>query len=241
MAQDSRTVNDIINNAFFLIGAITPDRIPTASDVNTGLYLLNDLLDSFSVIGVMIPTIKDIVVTLTPGKADYIVSNIVPADFNFNRIVELDFVRINEQSIIYPVRVVDRAVIQNAVRFEASQAMPDKVFLDKQELYSRLSFYPTPQLAYVTTISAKFMFNRLSLYQVINEVPPDYYKFLRYSLARELRSYYPSAQWDEVKENEYQMMLRHIQAGSEVNLLIDPDNILMTPFFRGYYYNFGII
>lgn len=241
MAQDSRTTNDIINNAFYLIGEITPDVIPPASLVSRGLYLLNDLLDSFSAEGVFIPNIKEIDVILIPGKSTYIVSNIVPADFNFNRIVELDFVTIQIQTIDYPVQVVDRAVILNNVRYPSLQAQPNKVYMDRLDLQTNLTFYPTPNLAYTTQIRAKFMLDRLSLFEVINEVPPYYYRFLRYALGRELSSYYPSSTWAQKQEDDYLKMYQVIKGSAEINILIDPDPILMQSYRYGYYDLFGVI
>lgn len=241
MAQDSRTVNDIINNAYYLLGEISPDVIPSASQVNTGLYVLNDMLDSFSSLGVYIPFIKTINVQLTPGQGTYVVSNIVPADFNFNRIVELDFVTVTIQQISYPVQVVDRAVILNQVRFSQGQTRPGAVFIDNYDLQSNLTFYPKPDIAYLCEIRAKFMFDRLSLYEVINEVPPKFYKFLRYALARELRSYFPSSSWDDIKESEYQMMLKNIKASPEINMLINPDGLLMVPYQYVYNSIYGVL
>lgn len=239
MAQDSRSVNDIINNALYLISAISPDRIPPEPMVSRGLYLLNDMLDSFSSLGVYIPFIKTIDVTLVPNQGTYVVSNIVPADFNFNRIVELDFVTIGIQEIQYPVNIVDRAVILNQVRYQQGATRPGAVYMDKLDLQTNLTFYPKPDQQYNCQIRAKFMFDRLSLFQVITEVPPYFYKFLRYALGRELISYYPSSAWDERKESEYQMMWKNVKGATEVNLLINPDGLLMTPY--GCSYNYGIL
>ncbi len=240
MAQDSRTVNDIINNALYLINAISPDRIPPEPMVTRALYLLNDLLDSFSSLGVFIPFIKMIDVTLTPNQGTYSISNIVPADFNFNRIVELDFVSFNIDSMIYPVEVVDRAVILNNIRFPQGATRPGAVYMDKQDTKTELTFYPVPNLAYNCQIRAKFMFDRLSLFQVISEVPPHYYRFLRYALGRELSSYYPSSSWDDKKEKEYETMLKNVKAAVEINLIIKPDGILMQPYRNGYYILYGV-
>jgi hypothetical protein len=241
MAQDIRTTNDIINNAFYLIGEITPDVIPPAPMIARGLFLLNDLLDSFSGEGVYIPTIKEITVTLIPGQATYIVSNIVPADFNFNRLVELDFVTIQVQTIDYPVQVVDRAVILNNVRYPSLQAQPSKVYIDRLDLQTNLTFYPTPNLAYTTKIRAKFMLNSLALFQVINEMPRYSYRFLRYALGRELSSYYPSSTWTQKQEDDYLKMYQVIKGSAEINILIDPDPILMQSYRYGYYDLFGVI
>lgn len=241
MAQDSRTVNDIINNALYLIAAISPDRIPPASMVSRGLYLLNDMLDSFSSLGVYIPYIKTLDFTMVPNQGTYSISNIVPADIVANRIVELDFVTVTVQEVSYPVNVVDRAVILNQVRFAQGQTRPGAVYMDKQDLQTNLTFYPKPDQQYQCQIRAKFMLDRLSLFQVITEVPPHYYKFLRYALARELRSYYPSSSWDEIKENEYQMMLKNVKAAPEINILINPDGLLMTPYQYVYNSIYGVL
>lgn len=241
MAQDSRSVNDIINNAFYLLGEVTPDVIPSASMVKTGLYILNDMLDSFSSLGVYIPFIKTINVTLVPNQGTYIISNIVPADFNYNRIIELDFVTVSVQQVSYPVNVVDRAIILNQVRFSQGQTRPGAVYMDKQDLQTNLTFYPKPDQAYECEIRAKFMFDRLSEFQVITEVPPHFYKFLRYSLARELRAYYPSASWNDITESEYQMMLKNVKAAPEINILINPDGLLMTPYQYTYNSIYGVL
>lgn len=248
MPQDTRTVNDIIINAFYLLGEVTPDTVPTSSMLDRGLFLLNDMLDSFSGDGVFIPTIKELDVTLTPNQATYSFSNIIPADFNSNRIVELDFVNLTQEgSIVYPVRIVDRAVILNCIRYPQATSIPDKVYLDRLELQSNLTFYPTPALAFQTKIRAKFMLDRLSLFEVITQVPPYYYKFLRYGLARELSAYYPSSSWKtstfafSVQEEEFQTMYQRMKNSAEINILIDTDNILLSPFRNGYYNKLGVI
>ncbi len=199
------------------------------------------MLDSFSSLGVYIPFIKTIDVTLVPNQGTYSISNIVPADFNFNRIVELDFVNISIQGVSYPVNVVDRAVILNQVRFTQGQTRPGAVYMDNLDLQTNLTFYPNPDLEYQCQIRAKFMFDRLSLFQIITEVPPKYYKFLRYALGRELRSYYPSGSWDQIKEDEYQMMLKEIKASPEINMLINPDGLLMTPYQYVYNSIYGVL
>lgn len=241
MTQDTRTTNDIINNAFYFLGEVTPDVIPSASLVARGLFLLNNILDSFSRLGVYIPLIKEINVQLNPGQATYVISNIVPADFNFNRIVELDFVILTLENINFPVRIVDRAVVLNGIRYPTILQRPGEVYIDRQELQTNIVFYPAPDLAYQCSIRAKFMLNRLSLFQVITEVPPYYYDFLITALARKLYDYYPSTQWTPKKEEDYQMMLKDIKAAPEINLLIQPDALLMFPYRYGYYTRFGVL
>ncbi len=75
MGQTPITVNDIIVNAFNLIGEISPNEPIGGDQMSRGLSLLNDLIASFSTAGVYIPFITDITWLLTPGQGSYKVSD----------------------------------------------------------------------------------------------------------------------------------------------------------------------
>lgn len=234
MAQHNTTVNDLINEAYYLIGEVSPDTVPTASMVDRGLGILNRTLDSFASLGVYIPYIKAIDISLTAGKNSYSISDVIPADFNFNRIVELDFVTINYLNTNYPIRVVDRSVILNQMRFPTAYTRPSYVYMDNLDLQTNLVFYPAPDLAYDVTVRGKFMLKHFELFEVITEIPPKYFELMVYALGRKLRSYYPSGNWTREAEDDYQTMLKNIKSGSEINIMINPDPILMTPWNRNY-------
>jgi hypothetical protein len=155
--------------------------------------------------------------------------------------VELDFVVITYQNINFPVRIVDRAVVLNNIRYPQIVQRPGEIFMDRLELQSNLTFYPSPDLAYHASIRAKFMLDSLALYETITNVPPYYFDFLITALARKLSSYYPSSRWKEQQEADYQMTLKEMKAAPEVNLLIDPDELLMYPYRYGYYTRFGVL
>jgi hypothetical protein len=238
MSQDTTTVNDLIVNAYYWLGEISPDTIPEPAEVNRGLYLLNQLIDYFSGLGVYIGIVKQFNVTLTPNKAIYTVSDQVGADFNFNRIVELDFVNIIlSNGGNWAVRIIDRAMLLNHYTYTKFNQLPSSVYLDKFARESKLTFYPAPDLAYITQIRAKVMLNRLALFEVITEVPPHYYYFMQLALAKRLSFYYPG-RWDADKEAELSLVRKELKAASVVNLTTKPSSILSQPY--GTYGAYGI-
>lgn len=240
MPQTLRTANDIIVRAFYLIGEVSPNETPTSDQVLEGLYYLNDLFDHFASLGIYIPFISELSFTMTPGKDKYTISNILSSDILFERIVELDFVNVIRNEISYPLRIINRAELFQNSRLTNLEARPGYVILERRSLESELHFYPVPAFAYECKVRAKFMLDHVELFDTFDEVPPYYNRFLRYALARELRSVYPSANWTQTAENEYQLMLKNLAAANDIELTIYPDNILMEPYGDFVYEAFGI-
>lgn len=239
MPQTSRTTNDIIVKAFYLIGEFSPDELPSDSQITEGLYYLNDLFDHFASLGIFIPFIKELTFNLQSGKDEYTISNIIPADVDFERIVELDYVNIIRERISYPVRVIKRSDIFNNTRLVDIKTRPGYVIFIRDDLFTKLKFYPVPEFPYECHVRAKFMLDHLELFDNLDEVPPYYFRFLRYALARELKDVYPSGNWSAQAENEYQVMLKNVTAATDIDMAIWPDNILMGSFGEFIYESFG--
>lgn len=240
MPQTSRTTNDIIIRAFYLIGEFSPDELPSGSQVTEGLYYLNDLFDSLSALGIFIPFIREVTFNLVANQDVYSISNIVPADVSSERIVELNYVNIINDNISYPVRIVKRSDILNNSRLTNLKTRPGYVILIRDDLETRLQFYPVPDKTYSCTVRGKFMLDHLELYDNLDEVPPYYFRFLRYALARELKDVYPSSNWTQTAEAAYQEMLKNLTAATDIDMAIWPDNILMNSYGNSTLDSFGI-
>lgn len=239
MPQALRTTNDLINNAFYMLGEFSPNRIPESRDVATGLYILNDMFDYYGTRGVRIPIFREITFTMTPGKGDYTVSNVNNSyDVNAERIIEIDFANVVYNEVSYPVKPMTEAIVKNRVRWDNLESWPEIVWLDKEVLYSTLHFYPKPSLAFECIIKGKFMLDHLELHDQLDEIPPNYNRFLRYALARELKEYYPSSNWSGTSEKEYQIMLSELMGSAEVDVTLRPSGILLNN-YGGYirYFN----
>jgi hypothetical protein len=77
------------------------------------------------------------------------------------------------------------------------------------------------------------MINSLAANQSLAELPPFYYGFLKYSLARKFLSYYPSGNWPQTSEDEYNDYYSSIKNANETDLTVRPSAILSRaePFY----------
>lgn len=234
MPQTRRTAQYLITNAYYLIGVLSPDEIPTSTLITRGLDRLNDLLDYFAVNGPCIPYTGKIEFNLVEGQDEYSISNILNnADIDHERIVDLEFVNVSRSSLSYPVRVISRADLYNVIRLQNLQTRPTSCLLIRENLQSVLKFYPVPDFEYGCTVQAKFMFDKLDLSQQINEIPVFMQRYLIYELAKELANYYPSSTFTDDARAELKKMQGALKASADIDISIMADNTLMTKYRNG--------
>lgn len=234
MPQVIRNTSDIIVNALYLIGELGVGETPDAFMLTTGLELINELLDKFSSDSIYIPFLTPISSTFVVGQNTYSISDMIPANITADRVVDLSFANytVNQQAsepIVYPLRVINKATYYNVVRLDGLLARPGFIFLDKQPLESFITVYPFPDQPYPFTIQVKVMINELDIEQDISELPPYYYGFMKYALARKFLAYYPSGNWPKENEDEYQDYYNNLKNANETDLTIRPSFIMNAP------------
>lgn len=234
MPQVTRTTNDVIINSLYLIGELGVGETPDAFMLSTGLEIINEILDGFSADSIYVPFLTTIDFVMTVGKDKYSVSDIVPADINADRIIDLSFANYVVQPtasepIVYPMRIINKATYFNVVRLQNLLARPGFIFLDKQATESFLTVYPAPDQPYPCSVKCKVMINSLSANQDLTDLPPFYYGFLKYAVAREFRSYYPSANWNETAEEKYQDYISTLKSANETDVTIRPSVTMTAP------------
>lgn len=131
--------------------------------------------------------------------------------------------------LVYPLKIINKATYYGVVRQGGLMARPGFVFLDKQPTESFITFYPAPDQPYPVRLQIKVMLNNLANQQSLVNLPPYYYGFLKYSLARKFLAYYPSGNWPKENEDEYQDYYNAIKNANEVDLTIRPSVILDAP------------
>lgn len=233
MAQVTRTTNELIINALYLTGELGVGETPDSFMLSSGLELINELIDKFSADSIYIPYLKELSFTMVSGQAAYTVSDMVTADVTSNRIVDLSFANYTVpsagQGIIYPLKIINKAQYYNVTRLLPLNTRPGFIFLDKQATESIVTLYPAPDQAYPCVLGVKVMINKLVANQDLTELPPFYYGFMKYALARKFLAYYPSANWAETSEQEYQDYYNIIKNVNETDLTIRPSSVLSKP------------
>lgn len=235
MPQNPATANQIINEAFHMIGELSPDEIIKAPALKTGLIRLNRMLEWYATKGVYIPFFTEFTFQMVAGQKEYTVSNVITANITAERIIELDFVNLERDNVNYPVRIVPETEIYTNVVYQNTQSIPALVTLVRQVRFSKLVFYPVPDNAYTCIVRGKSMLDKIELFDDLEELPPYYFRFLEYALARELLNFYPSANWSPMMEKEYQIMFKDIMAANDLDMTIWPSNDLMYPYDRAYF------
>lgn len=132
-------------------------------------------------------------------------------------------------SLSYPVRIINKAQYNNVVRQIGLLARPGFVFLNKQATESFITYYPAPDQPYPASVQVKSMINDLAAQDTLGELPPNYYGFLKYALARKFLSYYPSGNWPQTSEDEYQDYYMTFKNSNETDLTVRPSVTLTAP------------
>lgn len=234
MPQLVRTTNDVIVNSLFLLGELGVGETPDAFMLSTGLDLLNELLDKFASDSIYIPYLTTIESTFVVGQDTYSISDMVTADITADRVVDLSFANYTVPTsgttqLVYPLRIINKATYWGVVRQTNLLARPGFIFLNKQPTESLITVYPVPDQPYPFSIQVKCMLNEVSEQETLGELPPNYYGFLKYALARKFLSYYPSGNWPKTSEDEYEDYYNTFKNSNETDLTIRPSVVLTAP------------
>ncbi len=234
MSQVIRTTNEVIVNALYLLGELGVNETPDAFMLTTGLDLLNEILDKYASDSIYIPYLTTLSFVFVVGQSTYSISDIIPADITNDRIVDLSFANYTvptsgATNLIYPLRIINKATYYGVVRQNDLLARPGFIFLDKQATESFVTVYPEPDQPYPCSIQVKCMINSLGNQDTLGELPPNYYGLLKYALARKFLSYYPSGNWPQTSEDEYQDYYNALKNSNETDLTIRPSVVLTAP------------
>lgn len=134
-----------------------------------------------------------------------------------------------DSALCYPLRIINKATYWNVVRQTNLQSRPGFIFLNKQAQESFVTVYPVPDQPYACKIQVKGMINELSNQESLIELPPNYYGFLKYALARKFLAYYPSGNWPQQNEQEYWDYYNTFKNTNETDLTIRPSVTLTAP------------
>lgn len=234
MSQVTRTTNELILSSLYLLGELGVGETPDNFMISRGLEILNEILDMFSVDGIYIPYSTTIDFDMVPNQPTYSFSNIVSADVTTNRFIDLVFANYtveedSENPIVYPLKIMSKAEYYNVIRLEKLDTRPGFIFMNRQPTETFITLYPAPDQAYPCSIQVKGMLNSLSANEDLTQLPPYFARFLKYALAREFLSYYPSGNWPQTAEQKYQDMYASVKAGNEVDLTLRVSQLLITP------------
>ncbi len=238
MPQIVKTVPQLIINSLYLIGELGVGETPDAFMLSSGLELINELLAKFAEDSIYIPYLTEIAFNFVVAQPTYSISDMIPnPDVTADRIVDLSFANYTVpsagQGIIYPLQIINKAQYYGVTRLLPLNTRPGFIFLDKQATESFITVYPAPDQPYPCLLGVKSMMDSVTQNQSLESLPPFYYGFLKYCLARKFLSYYPSGNWSEKSEEEYNDYYSAIKNANETDVTVRPSAILSRsePFY----------
>ena len=134
-----------------------------------------------------------------------------------------------DTSLVYPLRIINKQQYWGVVRQTNLLARPGFIFLNKQAQESFVTVYPVPDQPYPFKLQVKSMINSLTNQSTLGELPPNYYGFLKYALARKFLAYYPSGNWPQQNEDEYLDYYMTFKNANETDLTIRPSVTMTAP------------
>jgi hypothetical protein len=230
---------DLIQTALQLVGVFSPSEAADATTSNNCLKLFNFLLGSFNSNGIMIPYFTKYNFTVNEGKSEYTFSTLLPiseVDVPQSRIIDLRYVNLIQNNVSFPVRVVDRTYLYDQTRVITNQTIPTFVIMEQEIMLTKLIFYPVPGSIYECEMFGKAMLENVNQSDNLSSLPPNYYLFLVYALARMFDDIYGKKKWSEKQEADYSRMLREVQMSNDIDVSVMPTAVMSTSYYNNYYW-----
>lgn len=190
------TARDTIKGALRLIGVIASGETPTAAEQTDGLQALNEMLQSWSAEGLLVPAVTREELTLIPAQSAYTIG--VGGNFATSVPVAIDSVMLKSGAQEYPMRQLSRVEWAEISLKGLQGTIPEAIYFQKGSPLGTINVYPVPSAAHKLVLySQKSMGTFTSANDDVN-FPAGYAEALRYNLAVRLAPEYGRAIGPEV-------------------------------------------
>lgn len=200
---DPNSVEQIITDALIILGVIADDEVPTASQAQRGLRLLNDMFDAWSADRITVFTVQEYVFPLGSAQK-YTIGPGGDFDMPFTPlIIEEAYCQVtstNPTSEV-PIRIVEAQEWSQITVKNTPSQIPRTMWFDRQWPLSNLSFFPIPQ---GQNNVALYCWQELSNFSNLSSnivLPPGYKLAVKYGLAETMAPFYGVPITNEIKYN----------------------------------------
>jgi hypothetical protein len=171
------------------LGVMGDGDTPTAAELNDGLVLLNEMLESWSIDRIMVYQILQENFPLVAGTATYTIGS--SGTFNTTRPVRIEnaFIR-DTNNLDYQLQIVPQQSYDNIMTKTVQSNIPLYMYDDNAYPLSTLKFWPVPSQAYTLYINSWKQLQQFAALSTSVALPPGYQEAIRYSLATRLAPQY---------------------------------------------------
>lgn len=186
------TVLDLITSALTSSSILATGENASAAEANTGLMLLNELMEEFTLEGLIVYSSDRLVFPLISGQQIYTIGT--GGNFNTSRPFSINYANIMRYNNEYPITVLKTPYEWQSINANIHDinnnlivAAPHTIYISGDYPLDKIHVYPTPtdnQSSLVLYIDkALSTFSNLT---TILSLPPGYFSALRYNLAKRL-------------------------------------------------------
>lgn len=194
------TVRELIRKSMLLIGAISSGESLSADEASDGLSSLNDLLDSWSTDGLLIPAMVREEFDLVAAQASYTIGT--GGNFNTSNPQIIEEARLLDVSGLtpyeLPLKIYNVQEFADLTQKTLTTSQPEALYFSRGTPLSTITLYTVPSVANKLVLySRKALTNFANINDTI-ELPAGYQRALRYNLALELAVEYGKAPSDYI-------------------------------------------
>lgn len=220
------TARDLINRSLRLIHVLDSGEDPTADEANDSLNALNAMLDSWSIPGLYIYTLRQDVLTWAAAT----VSRTIGASGNFSvtrptRIEDSTFATVS--SVDYGLEILrSRDAYSSFATKTTSGSIPQFLYYEPIHPLGILYVYPVPAASWTLNLHSQEQMDSFTTLDTSFAYPPGYREAIEYSLALRLAPEFGVAVPPEVSQIEMRSRLavqrlnkKHVYAQVETGLI----------------------
>lgn len=213
-------VEELILYAFKKIGYVFSEENLRAALYAEALFYLNEEISTLNRSGVYIPYFSEVSFDFVSGQADYTIGPAgTNSDVTANAFVEINYVQVLWEQILYSITISTRKHRYNAVLYpQPTDAIPAEVLFRRNNTQAILSFYQPPQLELPVTVKGKQELSSFQQYQDITNIPAYFLKYFRLCCSKQLAAQYIGTTWTDVDEMELTKITAAVFSASEVNV-----------------------
>jgi hypothetical protein len=158
--------------------------LPQAAEEADSFDVLNEMLESWSLNGLMITKIVREQFPLVPGQQTYTIG--VGGNFDTSRPIELKNVGVVLSGVELPVEIFNTQKWAAIESKSLQSTIPQAIFVDGSFPLDNYNIWPIPNAANDLVLYSKKVLTTFSTAGETIELPPGYARAIRYNLAMEL-------------------------------------------------------
>jgi hypothetical protein len=221
------TVRQFITQSYRLINASNPTVPLHGDDLELGILILNQLLQSYAATGLMI-TIATTVTCPLAINQEYVVcgpATVVPTpDITIGRLANYDSAWLLLDGVTYPFIEQNRDAFYAAWKYDPLEGLPRFAIVEPATETVNIRIYPAPSQVFEFVLRGKFQLDSVTSNDDLSSLPDYYTRYLLFAAARDISLYKGrAAAWTDRLEISYREAKDVMEASSEVNLSIVGD------------------